>query len=120
MRHLVAALLAVAVVAAALESVSHVHGDGTTHGPAAVSHDVAVSIIVGPDPPSAQQHWHAGYIVPPEVCSACVLLSQAGWVSATAVPTAIHTSGRPRAASLLDPFCVALASIGSRAPPRPA
>jgi hypothetical protein len=112
-----AALLAVAIVAAALESVSHVHRDGGAHGPAA-SPDVPVSLIVAPDAPSAQQHWHAGYTFAPEFCAACVLLAQAGCVPAAAAQAAVEPADRLCVTAACTPFGVSQVGIDCRAPPR--
>jgi hypothetical protein len=118
MKGLSAAVLAVALVASALESVSHVHRDAAAHGPAAASRDVPVSLILAPDAPSAQQHWHAGYTLAPEVCAACVLLAQAGYVPAAAAQAAVEPAGRPCVTAVCSPFCVSLAGIDCRAPPQ--
>ncbi len=113
-----AALLAVALVAAALESVSHVHREAGAHGPAAASRDVPVSLILAPDAPSAQQHWHAGYTLAPEVCAACVLLAQAGCVPAAAAQAAVEPADRLCVTAACSPFGVSLVGIDCRAPPQ--
>jgi hypothetical protein len=103
---------------AALESGIHVHPEGKVDGLIGQAHSVPLSIVLGADAPSADQHWHAARIVESEACAACLLSRQSANVPGDVARVATGATGVVASSPVHCPPRTNAAPIHSRAPPR--